>query len=244
MRFGIQLYTLRELEEPLSETIERVGETAFEGVEFAGLGDEPPKSVSSAIDRSGLSVAGAHIGVESIADNYDETLETYTEIGCSNFVVPSYERTAFESKADAREAGRRLSSLADELAGDDVTLHYHNHSFEYAELDGEYAFDVFLEAAKGVQFEIDIGLTNRAGVDPLEVIERYGDRISLVHVTDSISGVDGAQHVDLGDGEVDLETCVDLCEDVGVNWLLFEHGLTDDPIASMEGAAETLESIS
>jgi len=241
MRLAIQLYTLGDLDESLSETIPRLADTPYEGVQFAGFGDAIPEELAAALDDAGLDVAGAHVGADEIEDAYEETLDAYGTVGCEELVVPSYDREAFETGAGARAAGERLAGLADRLDDDGVGLHYHNHTFEFADLGEERAFDVFAAAADGVGLEIDTGLANHAGADPVELLERYGDRVSLVHLTDSRPGSDDTLHMDLGTGEVDIEACVDAARDAGAEWIIFEHGLTDHPLDSAADAAETLE---
>ena len=130
MQIGIQLYTLRNLDESLPETIERVGETPFDGVQLSGFWGATPDETAAAIADADLEVAGAHVDLNEIEDAYEEVLMRYGVIGCDEFVVPSYHRTAFESESAAREAGRELASVATRLTADGVTLHYHNHTFE------------------------------------------------------------------------------------------------------------------
>lgn len=240
MRLAIQLYTLRNLDEPLTATLQRLADTPYEGVQFAGLDGATTAELADALDDAGLDVAGAHVGLEDLETDPGGTVATYDALGCDQLVVPSYEREAFESDAGAREAGRRLSSLADALDADDAGLHYHNHTFEFTPLDDGTAFDAFAAAADGVGLEIDTGLASHAGVDPVALLERYGDRVSLVHLTDSRAGEEDALHVDPGEGEVDVPACVEAAGDAGADWIIFEHGLTDDPLRSMERAAETL----
>ena len=242
MRLGIQLYTLRNVEESLIDTIDRVGSTIFEGVEFAGLGDTDPEAVAGTLEEADLDVAAAHVGVDDLSGDVKDILTTYEILGCRDLVVPSYDREAFETRETAQEAGRTLATLADRL-GDEARLHYHNHTFEFPPLSTGTAFDAFATAATGVGLEIDTGLANHAGVDPVSLIDRYGDRIRLVHLTDSRPGSMDTRHMDLGTGDVDLAGCVAASADADVDWLIFEHGLTDDPINSMEAAADTLEEL-
>lgn len=237
MRLAVQLYTLRNLEESLPETIARLADTPYEGVQFARLGDATPDAVAAALDDADLDVAGAHVGVDAIEDDYEDLRETYARLACTELVVSSYEREAFETGEGARDAGEHLSALADRVAPDGFALHYHNHTFEFG---SPAAYDAFAAAADGVGLEIDTGLANHAGVDPVSLLERYGERVSLVHLTDSRPGSDDTLHVDLGTGEVDVEGCVDAARAAGVDWLIFEHGLTDHPLDSVRDAAETL----
>lgn len=240
MRLGIQLYTLRDVDDSLTETLHRVAETPYEGVQFAGVEDESIDEIVATLDETGLGVADAHVGLDAIENDYEATRETYSTLGCERLVVPAYEREAFETAAGAREAGERLSDLADRMETDGFEVHYHNHSFEFTDLDGATAFDTFAAAGEGVGLEIDTGLANHAGVDPVALLERYGDRVALVHLTDSDPDDPEAPHADLGTGTVDIEGCVETASEIDAEWLVFEHGVTDDPVASMEDAAKTL----
>ena len=244
MQLAIQLYTLRDLDESILETIDRVGDSSFDGVQFAGLGDASPEDVSDALEAADLAVAGAHISVDDLEETFAETIDAYDTIGCDDLVISSYERTAFEAAGTARAAGEHVSRLADRASEAGKRVHYHNHTFEFADLDGRSAFDVFAEAASGVGLEIDTGLANHGGADPIALLERYADRIDFVHLTDSRPGPSDTRHMDLGTGEVDLEGCVKACSQADVDWLIFEHGLSDDALASMTGAEQWLQAAS
>lgn len=241
MRLAIQLYTLRDLDRSTPELLETVAKRPhYEGVEFAGLDpEESAGAVASALDDTGLSVAGAHVDLEAVEDDPDGVAGAYHRAGCTEHVIPSYEHDAFESEAGASRAGDRLAVLEDRLP-EGAQLHYHNHTFEFTPTEEGTTFDAFAGAADGIGLEIDTGLANHAGQDPVALLERYGDRVSLMHLTDSRPDDEDALHVDPGEGSVDIAACIETADDAGVEWVIFEHGLTEDPIASMEHAGETL----
>ena len=243
MQFGVQLYTLRTVADSIETRIERVGETAFEGVEFAGVDAESPAVIRDALDRQGLEPVAAHVSFEALEADLETTLETYRGIGCPELVVPSYDSSAFQSAEKAKAAGHRLAELRDRCLEAGIELSYHNHSFEFTALEEETAFDRFLGAADGVGLELDCGLTLRGGVDPGSILDRYADRIRLLHLTDSTPHSEDPPHLDLGDGEVDLEGCLAIAEEAGVEWGLFEHGVSDDPLGSMEQAESVLQEL-
>ena len=245
MRIGIQLYTLRNLDDPLTDTIRRVADLGFEGVEFAGFGEHSPTEIADVLEETGLAATGAHETIDAIEDGGPELREQYATVGCRDLIVPTYDGEAFTTEVGARDAGRRLSAAASNLATDDVTLHYHNHTFEFTELADGTAFDAFAAAAEDVRLEIDTGLANHAGVDPIELLERYGDRVTLVHLTDSEHASDDPQtkHMDLGTGDLDIPACVEAAREADAEWITYENGLTDDPVTSVEAAAATLSEL-
>jgi sugar phosphate isomerase/epimerase len=144
--FGFQLYSLHAVEDPLPTVLERVGETGFDGVEFAGLGDAGVDELADALDRAGLAVAGAHVGLDEVEANPEGVAETYRALDCPDVVVPWLGPEQFESVAAVEAAAERLTAAADALAARDLRLHYHNHDQEFVELDGEPALSHLLRA--------------------------------------------------------------------------------------------------
>lgn len=62
---------------------------------------------------------------------------------------------------------------------------YHNHDFEFHTMDGTTGFDILLkEAARSVQFEMDVYWVSFAGKDPVELIKSNPGRFPLWHVKD------------------------------------------------------------
>jgi sugar phosphate isomerase/epimerase len=239
VRLAIQLYTFRTLDESPDATIDRLADGPYGGVEFAGLDGSDPETVASALDDGRIAPVSAHVDANRIESDPGAVVDRYGRIGCDRIVVPSIGQDAFVTIDAARDAGSRLASLAERLGSAD--LHYHNHGFEFADPGSEAAFDAFAAAADDIGLEIDTGLANHAGADPVALLERYGDRVDLVHLTDSRPG--DALHADLGTGTVDLDGCVAAAASAGVDWLVFEHGLTDDPVAAAADAADVIRGL-
>lgn len=241
---AVQLFTLREIDEPLEKKIERVGETCFRGVELAGLDGASVDSLSAALERSGLDVVGAHVRIDALEREYDDTVSSYGALGCERLIVPTYDREAFTSKQGVDGAAAHVSDMASRLDVDGFELHYHNHTFEFEDVDGESAFDRFVARTDDrVKLELDVGLAKHGGGDPVSLLERYGDRISLVHLTDTRRGSERTVHVELGGGEVDLEACVDVAAKNGIEWVVYEHGRTTDPLASLSHSDSLVSSM-
>ncbi|WP_435175535.1 sugar phosphate isomerase/epimerase family protein [Halorussus sp. AFM4] len=235
MRPAIQLYTLRDLDEPLPDLLARVGDTQFEGVEFAGLGDADPAEIRDALDDAGLDAAGAHVGAEALEDDLPGVVERYEALGCDRIVVPYLDGSAFESEDAVADTADRLSALADRLDDRGVALGYHNHDHEFVDLGGRSAFEALADATD-FDLELDVGWANAAGYDPADLLAEYSDRVPLVHLKD----VAGTTPVELGEGDLDVGAAVEAAEDAGTEWLIYEHDEPDDPAASLAHGAETL----
>ncbi|MFC7230675.1 sugar phosphate isomerase/epimerase family protein [Saliphagus sp. GCM10025308] len=241
VRTAIQLYTLRGFEEPIWETFARVADTTFEGVElydahFDSFADESVlERTVDAIAETDLVVAGAHVGVDRIEDEFDDVVNVCKSVGVSRVVVPSYDASAFQSVEGIEAAADHLADVADELEAHDLDLLYHNHTFEFDVVDGRVAFERFVDYADGrFGFEPDVGLAAHAGYDPLELLELTAGNAPLVHLTDTVPGDESLLHVDVGDGAVDVDACASAVASAGTEWLICENGLTEEPLASLE----------
>ena len=242
-RTAIQLQTLDGLDRPLPETIERIGETALNGVEFAGLGGATPAAVAAALDDAGLEVVGAHVDPARIEADYDDVIESYREIGCTRLIFPGRDPETFRTAGSVQRLAERLSGLASRLADDGFDLCYHNDRYEFGTPESHSAFETFVDSLDGVGLEIDTGLAAYGGADPVSLLRRHRDRTPLVHLTDSVEGSPGTAQVELGAGTVDVEGCVDACLASDVEWLVYEHGRTNDPPASLHHGETRMASL-
>ncbi|MFC4550869.1 MULTISPECIES: sugar phosphate isomerase/epimerase family protein [Halorussus] len=238
MRPAIQLYTLRALDDSLPDLLRRVGETAFEGVEFAGLGDSDPADVADALDDAGLEAAAAHVGIDDLEDDPGGVAETYRQLGCETLVVPYLPEADFANAKAVADTGRRLTELAARLDEAGANFAYHNHDHEFTELGESSGFEL-LAGETDIDLELDVGWADAASHDPVDLLGRLRDRVPLVHLKD----VGDGEPVELGEGQVDAEACVEAARDAGAEWLVYEHDEPTDPEASLHHGAETLDSL-
>ncbi|WP_233265045.1 sugar phosphate isomerase/epimerase family protein [Halomarina oriensis] len=241
VRTGFQLTTLRGIDESLLRKLDRVAATTFDGVEFAGLEGIPPDRIAERLDTLGLCAIGAHVEVDDIEEATDEVIETYAHLGCDRLVVRTADGVGVATDDAVDRTAGRLSALGGRVAAADMGLLYHTGSAEFA---SPAAFDRFVDALDpAVGLEIDTGQAQHAGADPVALLRRYAGRTPLVHLTDSRSNSDRTPHVELGGGEVDLAACIATARATGVEWLIYEHGRTADPIASLDHSDAALSAL-
>lgn len=242
-QLAVQTHTLRNLDVDIATKLERIAGAGYDGAQFTpALGETSVDELAALLDEHDLAVAGCHIDRSQFESDYEGTLDRYRTISCSDMVIPSYGRDGFADEAGVEAAIADVKETAERFSGDGVRLHYHNHSYEFQPFDGETAFDAFAEGTAGhLGLEIDTGLAYRGDADPASLIDRYAERVDLIHVTDTIPGDNATAHVDLGDGEVDLAACLDAAVAADVSWLIYENGRTDDPFASIEDAATFMQ---
>ncbi|ELY96892.1 sugar phosphate isomerase/epimerase family protein [Natrialba taiwanensis] len=233
---GFQLYSLHAVDESLPTVIERVGETGFEGVEFAGLDDADVTSVDAALDQSEVAPAGAHVGLNEIEADAEGISETYRDLGCESVAVPWLDPEHFASREAVTETAGRLADAATLLANYGLDLHYHNHDQEFIELDGGPALEYLLDTTDDVGLQLDLGWAGAAGYEPLSFLETHADRIDLVHLKDYDAAA--GETVEVGEGDLDIEATVELVRDLDFEWLVYEAEERPDSYETLDHAAD------
>lgn len=239
MRTAVQLYTLRALGDPVSTQIRRVADAGFDGVEFAGVDDGEASDAVDALSDTGLAAPAAHVPADRLEADAESVRATYDRFGTPAYVVPYLDPEHFADAAAVDEAAARLDALAEAFPG----LTYHNHEFEFGRVDGEYALDRLLGSAD-LRLELDVGWATAAGADPVALLDRHAEAVSLVHLKDVVvdaSAGRGGRVVDLGEGDVPLDDCLAAARDADVEWAIFEHDDPADPLDTLASAAEWLD---
>lgn len=208
-RTAIQLHTLRDVDGSVPAVVERVGETAFDGVEcfdaqLDAFADRTTLDRTvDALDAAGLAVPAIHVGIDRLESATDDVLAVCRELDCARVVVPTYDGEAFATVDAIDAAADRIAAVAADLTRDDVELLYHNHTFEFDPVDGTVAFERFVDAADGrFGFEPDVGLAAHAGYDPLDLLGVVAGDAPVVHLTDTRPDDPDALHADPGEGVV------------------------------------------
>lgn len=248
---ALQLYSIREeMDRDFEGTLRAVKAMGYDGVEFAGLFGKEPTEVRRLLDEIGLVAISAHVGAADILADPDTVLAGYQTIGCRYIALPwsSEEDRPGGVHFDAFvEQVRQIGALVKPYG---MTLLYHNHDFEFVDLDGKIGLDVLYERvdASLLQTELDVCWVSVGGCDPADYLRKYSGRAPLVHVKDywmagkkpsklyALIGVDDENEQTeaagdfelrpLGLGVVDVPSVVAAATDAGTQWLIVEQ---DDP---------------
>lgn len=142
MRPAIQLYSLRDLDEPLTTTLRRVDAAGFDGVEFANrLSDENAEAVAEELDDAGLEPVAAHVGWNDLRDaaggdgedgSLDALLSKYETVGCETVVIPHVSHRLFRSERQLESFVATLQDLQERLDDRGFELWYHTQGSEFA----------------------------------------------------------------------------------------------------------------
>ncbi len=125
-RSAIQLHTLRGIDESLPDTIRRVADAGFEGVEFAGAFlDANPHRVREALDETGIVPVAAHVDLRTLEGDLESIADRCRHVGCAHVVIPHLGAGYFRTSTHVDALARRLEGLAGRLDAHGLQLSYH-----------------------------------------------------------------------------------------------------------------------
>lgn len=239
-----QMYTLRDygtLDEQLG-AVQAAGVTA---VETVGMQDTDAETLKSLLDKHGITAISTHAQLADLRSDVDAVVAFNKAIGNNVIVVPYLPEE--ERPTDAAgwvTLGEELAGLNEKLKAEGMTLAYHNHDFEMAQFDGRTALEIMMEAAgEDVMAELDLAWVARGGLDPVEYLGRFDDRVFAVHAKDNApegEAEDERGFKALGQGTLDWATILPAADAAGVDWYIIEHDQPLDAPAVVKTGAEFL----
>lgn len=248
---GIQVYGLRDLLENTPENfknvMQKIKEMGYDGVELAGLYGLEPENVKAILDEVGLVPISAHVAFAEMMENLDQILKDYSTIGVKYLVMPYMAEEyrpvnpeGFESFLPLlNEVGKKIHDAG-------MTFLYHNHDFEFVKLpDGRWGYDAMFEAIPHdhLMSELDTCWCDVATGEATEFVEKYTDRIPVVHLKDYIKkgevknmykliGIDTEEEEGdtgyfgfrpVGFGQMIWEPVLDASIKANANWVIVEQ---------------------
>ena len=120
-----------------------------------------------------------------------------------------------------------------------LTFCYHNHDFEFMELDGRVPMEMIIEETDvdKVQIELDIYWSTVAGRDAKALFDKYPNRFVLWHVKDKSKVADETTFI--GDGSIDYQAIFANSANSGMEYFFVEQEHYPTPV--FEGIQKSFE---
>lgn len=258
---GLQLWTVRnQMKEDEKATLKAVAKAGYKQVEL--MSTLKSDSIVKTAKDNGMKVTSAFIDWQSLgkpnakdAPSFDKILEKGKAIGVKHLVfgyIGKGERETvdhFKRHADvANKAGEKCLKAG-------IQLGYHNHSFEFAKLDGgKTGFEVLVKEfdPKLVKFELDVFWVKIGGLDPIKTLQSLKGRVSQVHLKDLIKGAK-TQHdegkvpheafKECGAGTIDMAKVMKVAAEVGVQQCHVEQDQSAAPLESITASMKHLRGL-
>ena len=243
MKYGLQLYSVRDAaKDSVENMLSRVAKMGYSMVESAGFYDLTAAELKALLQKNGLTLCSTHTSVRRLTEELDETIAYHKEVGCSNIVIPG---TKIDTKEQVDALVDLINSIQPKIEAAGMKLHFHNHSKEWLpNSDGIITQDELASRTK-VCFEIDTFWAFNAGRDPLEMLDKYADRVSIIHLKDGIpaSGDTAAIGKALGEGKAPVLAVRQKAIEMGLTVVVESEGLDPCGLDEVERCSKFLNSL-
>lgn len=210
IKVGIQLYSVRNaLAQKPYETLKAVSDIGYKYIEAAnhnaaeddGVGfGVPAEKMKESMDSYGLQIAGCHIN-PLMPQRLPKIFEYHSkignkQIGCDIEFFPYGDLDYLNRRCELfNEVGRICKENG-------FRFYYHNHFEEFQYFGDTTIYDYIMAHTDPslVFVEMDLYWIARGGMDPVAYIEKYKDRIILIHQKDFPA--DAPQSLNMFDGIV------------------------------------------
>ena len=218
--FGLQLYSVRDVTAgDLEGALRAVAQMGYKTVEFAGFFGHSAEEVKGMLDRYGLKAVGTHTGIDALVADIDGQIAYHKAIGCENVIVPA--ANVF-TRADIERFIGQVNTVQPRLTAAGLQLHFHNHDREFKRTEEGFIPQEELAERTALLFEIDTYWVYAAGADPIEVMEKYSERVKLIHLKDGLSDKTGRS---LGLGTAPVAEVLDYAVKNGKRIVVESEGL-------------------
>jgi len=234
-----QLFTLRNFlktREDVEDTMKRVKEIGYNAVQVSGMGYADPDFVKEITQKLGLKICATHVSFDRLKSDMDGIIKEHKLWNCEYVGIGSMPQE-FRNKEGYYRFADEISALADKLTKEGLNLIYHNHNFEFEKFGGMTGYDILLNETKdrNVGFEMDTYWVQAGGGNPVDWLKKVKGRIDVVHFKDMEIFEGKQEFAEIGAGNLDWASIIDVCRDNKVKWYAVEQdACRRDPFESMK----------
>ena len=201
----------REFTSDVPGGLKRVADMGYTTLELAGTGGVSMTEFKKYADDAGLKIVSSHLNppfreynrrnLNEIKDFWKKAADEHAAIGCKYLIQPG--EPAMRSTEDVAFVGQVFNEAGKIAKAVGLTFGYHNHSGEYLRVipgglqplplygwvspeKSKIILDGMIEATDPalVIFENDVYWTVMGQQDPVAYMQKYADRIRVLHIKD------------------------------------------------------------
>ena len=249
-KIGIQLYSLRDdISKDVKGVIEKVAAAGYKEVETFGLSDKDQffgigvKQFGQLLKANNLtSPSGHYLPAKMLFDNGNgddvkRLCDVGHTLGHQYIVIPHLEESRRKTIDQYKALAERINKAGQICKDANLQLAYHNHDFEFLEINGERGYDIFMNNTdkKLLKLELDLYWVIRAGLDPIDLFKKQPGRFHMVHIKD-MDKADRTKNTEIGNGSINFKKILAYSSEAGIKhyYLEQENNYNTDTISSIK----------
>ena len=257
--YGLQLSTVTPLmAKDFMGTLELIADLGYRMVEFSALGylgrdvlevkdllakyklkapvgrvafDAPPDFMTLPRQQQ-MKIFGRQGTMDSLSMRIKKSVKECQIMGQRYLNIPAILPHVFSDMVQIKGMIKVLRECGKYCKEEGVMLGYHNHNWEFNEVDGKIPFELMLAELDEAYFtfQLDTYWIRKAGRDLSEMLNSYRGRFSTCHFKDIN---DEGDFEDVGYGQIDFPAFTRLAKKHGIKYFFVERDSPPDPSRSI-----------
>jgi sugar phosphate isomerase/epimerase len=234
---GLQLSTLTKMAKAdLPGTLSQIHAIGYQEVELT------PMAYTLSVDRlrqvvasSGLKAPSGHFEYTALSGQWDYAKAS----GIKWVVCPMLPKSQWTSADGFHTAAHQFNEWGKRAHDMGMRFAFHNHDYEFRQFDGTAGYDILLKETdpKLVFFELDCYWITQAGLNPLQMLNRLGQRVRMLHIKDRKPGFpssndmsqSSAHFTEVGAGSIDWPQILAAARKLQIEHYFVEQDHIDGP---------------
>ena len=197
MPIGCQVYPVRDaLAKDFPGTLRQLAAIGYRTIEmcsppgYRSSGFGPLESLSAAemrktIRDAGLTCESCHYTFSELKEKLPERIAFAKELGLRQMILSTFGVPNTAGLAKWARAAEELNGIAAQVQKAGLTCGFHNHNFEFREIDGVLIYDHIMSKfdPKLVRMQFQVAVIN-AGYEAATYLRKYPGRFLSLHLAD------------------------------------------------------------
>lgn len=236
----------------IEESFRKIRGIGYDAVEISGVSLEHHEAVLQSARRNGLRIIAAQNDFNQIHtdEGIDSIIRKHLMWDCPYVCFGNMPNEYKGTKEGFKRFAHESSEAGRKFAAAGLHFAYHNYPYDMFKVDGKTGYEIILEETdpRYVQFQMDMAMMMKVGVDPVPYIHRLAGRMDTIHFKDFRADQDGERvSVAIGEGNFDWPAILRACEEIGVKCYVVEFEIdtfTSDPFEGLSVSLRNLKTIS
>lgn len=246
-KIAAQLYTVRDFTKTthdLEITLKKLKDIGYNAVQISAIGPINYSEVRQITESLDIKICATHSPYSRLTDDLKNLIEEHKEWNCKYIGLGSLPKELRGSYDNIMSFIEIMNPIAKEIGKNGLKFVYHNHKFEFEKYNNKNLFDLIAENTNRAEvgFLVDTYWVQAGGASPSTFINKYADRIDVVHLKDMQIMEDTAKVAEVGEGNIEWGPIITACEDADVKWYAVEQDTCyRDPFESLKMSFANIE---
>lgn len=248
MKLAAQLYTIHDYtknEADIERSLNKIKEIGYNAIQISAFGEYRTPWLADLLRKLELEVCVTHMPYTRITGDTERLIEEHRLLGCDTIglgSLPKYDRASVLSTFE------ELAPAIDKIHEAGMKFVFHNHWQEFIPdpVDGKNTFDLYCERfpADRAGILMDFYWLVYACQKPMESIDKYRDRLGIVHFKDMTMNEKGERiFTEIYNGCIDYTAIFHKLTEVGGKWAAIEEDVCPcgDPFKALAISLENIK---